>query len=492
MLPLALYIASQFVSFSSIVGIAVLLCAAAVAAFNFELGLTILVLFLPFEPFLLKFVPAGFVVFFRLIPESIIAALFVRSLVQARVKGVVISDSDPIRISLFLMLGFSVISIIVNRVEPVVAAVGLRQIFRFILLYEACVLYGLKTKSVLKILGIVAVLAAFESGLGVLQAIVGNRLDNFLQTGGEFYVGELRVSQNIEQVREQGRRVFATMARYDQLGTFLALIASAAIGFVYQGSHKIKRYALVLLLLVLPGIFLSYSRSSWFGFLLALIVTAIIIKRDKKVLAALLILIAVLAGYTSYREVEVRRLIDEPQFSPFERLLEAFSQKRWREEYRNKGRFYFLPETPKALFPDHILLGVGPGQFGGGAAAALHNTKGYDELNLPYGLWGSAGVVDSNWASILGEVGILGAAAFASIFVLLILFSRRILIDERAGWLDKSLALGLIGATVCFVFMAFLGTNFENRTLAPYYWLLAALTVVSYRTDKTYANTANQ
>lgn len=475
--PVALYVASQFVTINEIAGAAILVAVTIAAVVNFEFGLMLLVVFLPFEPLLLKYIPAEFVLFFRLIPEAVIGALLIRGFVEARTRAEII---DPIRYSLFLLLGLSLISALLNRVEPVTAVIGLRQIFRFILLYQAAVLYGLNRRKVLITLSVVGAIAVFESVLGIIQALIGARLDSFLSAGGEIYLGQFRVSQGIEQVREEGRRVFATMGRYDQLGTFLSLVAASTLGFIYNGSEKVKRAALLLLFIILPGLFLSYSRASWFGFVLALIVVGVIIKRDKKVLAALMILVVGIAGYTFYKEVEVKRLLDEPEITPIQRLLEAFSERRLRAEYRDKGRVYYYIETPKALFPSYLLLGVGPGQFGGGAAALLHNTQAYDELNLPFGIYTTEGHVDSNWLSLLGELGILGLAAFASVFILLIIFSRRILKDEKSGWLERSLALGLIGATFCFMFMGFLATNFEVRTLAPYYWLLAALTVITY------------
>ena len=269
------------------------------------------------------------------------------------------------------------------------------------------------------------------------------------------------------------------MGRYDQLGTFLALVSAAALGFMYYAKDKVRKYATLVLLLSIPTMMLTYSRASWFGFLLAVIVCAIFIQKDKKVLAGLLTLVVLLGGYIGFKEVEVRRLIDEPSVSPINRLLEAFSERRLRSEYTGKGRLYFIIETPGAVLAHSPFVGVGPGQFGGGAAALLHNTSGYDELNLPFGVYGTEGQIDNNWMSIFGETGVLGLLAYLAMFVTLLVFSRRVLKSEQSTWLAKSLALGLIGATLSFVFQGFLGTYFEMRTLAPYYWLLAALTVAA-------------
>ncbi len=486
-LPVLLYVGLQFLTWPEIFGCLMLLAAAATALLSFEAGLVLLVIFLPFEPLMLKFIPSDVALFFRLIPETIIYTLLVCGLIKAAKRGQtsiaatgpISVKRNPIAFVLFLLAALSLISILVNRVDPIVAAVGLRQIFRFLLLYVAVVWYGLTNKQIILMAGLLAGLAVFESLLGLLQAGAGSKLDAWFYTGREFFVGRFRVAQEIFQVRAEGSRVFATMGRYDQLGTFLSLVGAAALGFAYRAAEKYKKYALLLLLIVLPALFLTYSRASWFGFLLGLVVVAIFIQKDKKVLAALLVLIVSLVGFVAFREIEVRRLIDEPSVSPMHRLLEAFSERRLRSEYTGKGRVYFIIETPPAVLKTSPLVGMGPGQYGGGAAALLHNTAGYDELNLPFGVYGTEGQVDNNWMSLLGELGLLGVLVYLSIFISLILFSRKVLKDPRSTWLGKSLALGLIAATVSFAAQGFLGTYFEMRTLATYYWLLAGLTVVA-------------
>lgn len=482
-LPVLLYIGLQFLSWIEIFGSVIVLGVVLHSFISFQSGLMLLIIFLPLEPLLLKFIPGDLTLFFRLIPEAIIYSLLVfglvkRSRAEKLESNTKLSD-NPIAVALFIFVGIAVISILVNRVEPIAAGLGLRQLLRFILLYLAVILYGLKQRQIILVLAAVAVIAMAESILGLIQAAVGSRLDALFSTGREFFVGRFRVAQEIFQIRAEGSRVFATMGRYDQLGTFLALVSAAALGFMYYAKDKVRKYATLVLLLSIPTMMLTYSRASWFGFLLAVIVCAIFIQKDKKVLAGLLTLVVLLGGYIGFKEVEVRRLIDEPSVSPINRLLEAFSERRLRSEYTGKGRLYFIIETPGAVLAHSPFVGVGPGQFGGGAAALLHNTSGYDELNLPFGVYGTEGQIDNNWMSIFGETGVLGLLAYLAMFVTLLVFSRRVLKSEQSTWLAKSLALGLIGATLSFVFQGFLGTYFEMRTLAPYYWLLAALTVAA-------------
>ena len=478
-LPFILYVSIQFFSIWQIIGCLILLSLTVTSLTSFYPALFFLILFLPLEPLLLKYISPELVVFFRLIPETIIFSLFAKGLLAGDKKV----RKDPIIYSLIILSAVIISSALINQVEPINAVFGIRQLLRFILLYEALVLFSLDRERIKNVIWLVALIAAFEALLGLAQAVWGTGLDAILSTGNEVYLGNFRISQEIVQVREEGRRGFATMCRYDQLGTFLALICSAVLGFLYQAPPRIRKISLALLIILIPALILTYSRASLFGFVLAVFVVSMLIKRDKRVMAIILVLVAGVGLYTFTKEVEVRRLLDKPEMTPINRLLETFSEKRWRSEYRDKGRIYFIAETPRAIYPEHFLFGVGPGLYGGGAAATLRNTEAYDELNMPFGIYSSEGHVDSNWMSILGELGILGTAAYASIFAMLIIFARKVLKSGRSSWLSQCLALGLIGATMSLTFQGMLGTNFEVRTLAPYYWLLAALTVLSFRND---------
>lgn len=483
-LPIALWVAWQFVNLTIILGVAFLLFVALIGFISFKTALSLLVVFLPLEPLVVKFIPADFALYFRLVPEVIILSLFIVGFTKFLRNKNLPRVNNPIVLPLFIFAGICVLSILVNRVDPLIAGVGLRQLFRFFALSLAVYFYGFTRKDILKLVTLVAVIAFFESALGLVQAVLGAQIDALLQTGKDLYIGRFQVAREFFQNRSPGERVFATMGRYDQLGTFLSLVAAVSLGFIYEAKEKVKKYSLLLLIVILPTLLLTYSRASWFGFILGLILVAIFIKKDKKVLAILLILITAVVSYVGIREIEVRKLTDEAEVSPINRLLEAFSAKRLRGEYTAKGRLYFLIETPPAILQDSPVLGVGPGQFGGGATTLTHNTEAYDKLNLPFGVYGVEGTIDNNWMSIFAETGILGLLAYIFIFVAVLRFARKAYRDPDSDWLARSFSLGLMAATMGFILQGFLGTYFEVRTLAPYYWLTFALAVLSYSQAK--------
>src|SRR3989338_680300 len=214
-LPFILYVSIQFFSIWQIIGCLILLSLTVTSLTSFYPALFFLILFLPLEPLLLKYISPELVVFFRLIPETIIFSLFAKGLLAGDKKV----RKDPIIYSLIILSAVIISSALINQVEPINAVFGIRQLLRFILLYEALVLFSLDRERIKNVIWLVALIAAFEALLGLAQAVWGTGLDAILSTGNEVYLGNFRISQEIVQVREEGRRVFATMGRYDQLGT---------------------------------------------------------------------------------------------------------------------------------------------------------------------------------------------------------------------------------------------------------------------------------
>jgi len=237
-----------------------------------------------------------------------------------------------------------------------------------------------------------------------------------------------------------------------------------------------------------------------------------------------------------------RYLIDSPRQTVSERVFEAMSPSRWMGEYYGLGRLFFIINTPRALViyaPMGGLIGMGPGTFGGGVAQALHYTKSYGVLGLPFGIWGSEGHVDNNWFSLLGEIGFLGVLAYVSILGLLFFTSFRLYLQPSKSEepntllkdgvefpsrnshlmsqaatppqaetmlaalrhtsqreLDSSVAvnpeekftravgLGYCGVLAAFFCLGFFAMYFEMRTLAPYVWILGGLVVtLNYKTQ---------
>ncbi len=441
---------------------------------------------IPLEPFLLKFVSDDIYVYARYFSESLIYALLLsvalRLLLNKRKM-----TATPLDLPFIFFLLVAATSLIVNLVPPFIGILGLRQIVRFILLFFLVVYLDPDRPFIRRLTVLMLGLVLFEGLLGGVQSLVGGQLDEFLIPSERRFFESIQLTSGTPQFWSPGSRVFATMGRYDQLGTFLCFFFLLITGLLYYLKDRQQRRVLIgVLCLALPGFIMTLSRASWFGLALGLVVIGGILMKDIRVRLGLAALVLAAVGYVAYTGLVVRYLTDYAGQTPIERFFEAFSYERWRGEYYGLGRVFWIVQTPLVVVRSSPLFGVGPGQYGGGAAAALGNTSVYDRLNLPFGVNGTEGYIDNNWFALWGETGTLGLVFYLWMFAALAGIAFRTWRRSKDD-LTKGLALGYFGAVLAVAFQAFLATYLEVRTLSLYFWLYGALIYVLARREKIYA-----
>jgi len=258
----------------------------------------------------------------------------------------------------------------------------------------------------------------------------------------------------------------------------MAFFLILLVAFLYERvlAKPEETPAWFILFFSVPVVGLAYSRSAWFGFALAFFFIALIIKRDKRVLAASVLAVSLIFGYLLVSGLAVNKLIDSSSQTISERFFEAFSYARWQGEYFGLGRVYWMAQTVWTVVPSSPLFGHGPGTFGGGAVAALGNTSVYDELGLPFGVYGTEGYIDNNWFSMWGELGTLGLGAYLVMYITLFLVCLRVYRESKDPEV-RALALGVAGTMIAVAVNALLATYLEARTLAPYLWMMGGFVV---------------
>lgn len=435
--------------------------------------LTFLAVYLPFEPFLLKFVPEELYVFARFFSEGLVyvlAGIVVWKLATGAVKFKPTPFDLPF--GLFLLVLFT--GSIINVVPPTIALLGARQILRFVILYYVALHLGASRTYVLRLTRILLVVVALVSAIGIAQGVIGPAADELLLPEETRVLGDVTLG-GVTQFWESGTRVFATLGRYDRLGNFLVFFLPMVLAFAYEKARRVKSMAHSwwwVLGLGGAALVMTYSRASWFAFLIALVYVGVIVKRDKR-LGFLLASVALLAAlYIGVSGLNVRYITEAPGQTLVERFYEAFSEARWRGEYYGLGRLYWMVQTPLTVVPAAPFFGWGPGQYGGGAVSALQNTTVYDQLGLPFGVFGSEGVIDNNWFSLWGETGTLGLAFFLWMLGTCVAQARTLWRTHDSPSV-RCIALGFGGAVLGLCFIALLSTVFEIRTTAFYLWMYA-------------------
>jgi len=441
-----------------------------------------LAVYIPFEPFILKFTPDEIYVYARYFSESLIYLLVV-SVLLIILKERERFRKTPLDLPFIIFLCLLLISTIVNFVHPWDAALGIRQIIRFILVAYLVVYLFPPVNWIKKVTAVMFAVVALQSILGLSQAVIGAPMDNLLLPTERKSFGDIELTSGVEQFWEPGERVFATMGRYDQLGTFLAFFLLLSVGLVYQ--KKIRqnyRELWWVLVLALPALVLTYSRSSWFGFLLGFLFIGLYVLRSRRVIAAVILFAIATTAYLGFSGITVQHLTEIPGGQTVvERFYESFSYDRWVSEYYGLGRLFWIIHTPLTVVPASPLFGFGPSQYGGGAAAALGNSGVYEQLGLPFGVYGTSGIVDNNWFSLWGEAGTLGLIVYLWMYIGLFAFSYRLYKKSKDNF-TKGLSLGFCAAMIAVALNAFLATFLEVRTLAFYLWMYGGFIIVlAYR-----------
>ncbi len=439
-----------------------------------------LMMYLPFEPFLLKWVQDDVYVYAKYSSELVVY-LLVAVVAWRLFSGVAVWRRSSVDVFLLIFLFLLVVTTLVNVSSTSVAVLGVRQIIRFIFLYVVTVQLAPSRKWVRALFYGLVVIVALQIVLASAQGIIGERVDTFLLPSERRTLGQIQLTAGQVQFWDPGQRVFGTLGRYDQLGTFMAfvMLLMAAALYEWKQSPSTKKLWIVFLA-ALPILALTYSRSAWFGFVLGFLFLALWAKRDRRVWVGLATFVLAALLYLGASGLVVRQLVDVSGQSVTDRFFEAFSAERWAGEYYGLGRMFWMVQTVATVVPASPLLGHGPANYGGGAVAALHNTRTYDALGLPFGVYGTDGYIDNNWFSLWGETGTLGLAAYLAIYITL--FVTCIRVWRKSNDADvRALAIGTACAMLAVALNAFLATYFEARTLAPYLWVFAGLVVVAER-----------
>lgn len=445
-----------------------------------DLALAVLLVYLPFEPFILKWLPDEIYFPSRYLSETIIYLIALRLLPRVLLRKRTRTPID----TPFILLGLALAaSALINFVHPFAASAGIRMILRFILLFFLAVELRPTKIFIRRLVIALLVIVALQSALGLTQAVVGAPLDDVLLPSGPRFWSDLQLTTGTEQLWVSGQRISATLGRYDQLGTFLALFLLIAAAWTYERpALKTKLWLVLLMVFGLGALLLTYSRSAWFGFLAGVIFLSWHLHRDRRIAFGLLAGVLIVIFFVASSGLIASQLIDAPSQTILERFLEAFSYDRWRGEYFGLGRLFWIVETLRNVLPHAPILGWGPGTYGGGAAAALHNTRVYDTLALPFGVYGTEGIIDNNWFSLLGELGLIGFGFFVWMYGTLL---RGLVACGRAARekFGRALAWGTAGGFIALGVNAFLATAFEFRTLAPYLWTLAGFALIYKNTN---------
>jgi len=451
-----------------------------------EYVLYFLLIWFPVEAVVLKYAPVEYYSVIKYLPEVCLYGLFFGSCIWYFLKKGKVLASTPFNKWFYAIIGVGLASLLLNQYDPTIWVLGLRQTLRFALVFFVVIHLQYDKPVVRNCLKIGLGVLLFEASLGIVQFLTRGALDPWLFANDTVAVVGNALVGGTEQFWAPGTRVFATLGRYDRLGSLLAL--GLILLFPYFLKYRQKLLSVWVCMGILGiGLLLTRSRASWIAAFVGVVLIGIgVLKNEWVKQWSVLVIVAVMV-YTGISAAMGggTQVVDQPNQSLSERILEAVSMRSWRESYEGYGRIFFIINTPVHVFHTAPFFGVGPGNFGGGVASSLVNTTAYERLKLPFGIQNQFGQIDNSWLSILGEFGVVGLVVWIGLFVSL---AKQAFFVYKKGSDLSFLALGLCGATLGVAIMGFFGPYFEFRSLMYYFWLTVGLTTLDFKQTKAKGN----
>lgn len=238
-------------------------------------------------------------------------------------------------------------------------------------------------------------------------------------------------------------------------GGFLAMYLFFFIAFLayYPASRKLKLIVACATGIVALNLVYTMSRGAWLAFGAAALLTTTVQARR------LILPLALTAGVVAFTMPDTA--VDRFE-SGFEGEYDPSLLMKEDTDYQEAASRIIQWRSFIPLLLKSPIFGVGFGQY-----AETYFRAGYDF---------KARSAHSSIIELGVEEGLLGLAVYA--WLLGAIYFRCAQIRKSSpDPLDKVLALGLAGATVCLLFLDITGTRFRNGNIMAFYWILAGITL---------------
>lgn len=439
-----------------------------------ELIVLFVMLYFPFEQFLLKFLTPQGVLAAKALPELLIYAALGFVLAKKILKRDRL-ERTPVGLVLLALLLWGAFSAAVNLLPLAVGIAGLRMVFRFAAVFYLLAQLDLRERVARafcgRFVGFLIGLVILEAVIGIAQMLIGTPAYEFLRAeSSSVAVGDVAVPLAGPQTYSPGSRIFATMGRYDQLGSFIALGLVLALAFWGQSGVGFRRLPLAGVMTV--ALIQTFSRASIFA---ALLGVAVLFALTRKKAYALILVAA--AGVLLIASVTVgmgqaASRAEDPSGTVIERVISGFEIRPWRDPAY--GRAYSITVGAGRALERSPVIGIGPGAIGSMATRSLGYVGGYEALGVDEHSMAVA-IGDVGWVSLLAQYGVVGLVGF--VLLLALIFRHGVAVHRTAEMQLRPIGAAVAAAALMLAFWAFFTSPFELRYLSFYFWALAGLSV---------------
>ncbi len=438
-----------------------------------KFAVAFIMVYTPFEEFVLKFVPFQAYALARYLPELLLFATLALVIIGKSVRRESVRRW-PTDLPLLVFVGISLVSVFYNRIPLLVGVLELRILLRYVVAFYIFLHAGFERRFIERLFKVMLGILAIQVSLGLLQSVMGNNLASFLAPR-DVVIGDIFVRRGFFQQVSSHTRIFATMGRYNHYGNFLAFFLLFPISLLYlRGNEPLgleKKRVALLIAAGLTALMLSFSRMSWLGFYAGLVVMLLTLKKRRITYYLIAPIVLTLVLSWLYGPEEAHDVSETIEANVFDRYLGMFSR-RYVESSLSGDRLYALTKTTNRVLEISPFLGLGPGSVASAAAKVFGGGERWEVLDLPMRKVVALG--DVGWAAILAQYGILGIAAF--LWLLKRLFTSSLGSFRRArDSLEKALCMGFLGGLACVLVENIFSFNFTYRASSLYFWVFAGI-----------------
>jgi O-antigen ligase len=394
--------------------------------------------------------------------EVIALLLLVMALIKnQKIIGKFQWRKTPIDLYIIGFIVLSLTSALVNQVPAEVAARGLYATLKGIVMFYTIWILMPEIKSVDRFVSFMETISVLLCLIAIVQ-FIGRWLGFGSTVTGWANLGITSI--------------FVHRANFAYFVAFFSSFTFAQLVIDRQSLGKSLRRFLVMII----GILLAISRATWLALAASLFIHSLLIRSRKVLATSLVIVILLTLGIAiAVFNSDLLRANLAQKISGYTLAYQHYIVKTYPSyrgvDYRMIGFFEGL-----RVLKDHIVLGVGPGRYGGWVAYE-YNSPVYETYSIP--ILGSAlRQSDNFWIHLLVESGVPGFLMF--LLILISIYKRCLQIFRQST--DKSirrLALGEMIAFVLILIVGFFSPILEGSPMPFYFWSSAgAVLLIGYRT----------
>jgi O-antigen ligase len=259
-------------------------------------------------------------------------------------------------------------------------------------------------------------------------------------------------------------------------GAIVALVLPIVIALYFSEKHNPLTQAILitLILIVLVGLYYSYTRAAWLSVICAAIVCLTVYYRvNFKILAGISV-VALIVVFFKWDQIQMelgRNKYEHTTESFDERLQSATNVTTDASNLERINRW----SCAIAMFEQRPIFGYGPGTY----AFEYAPFQEPENLTIISTNFGDMGNAHREYLAALSEMGVMGLVSFIGIvvaifFSMITLYNKLPLSETK----NRVLVMGMIAATTTYFVHAFLNNFLDTDKAAVPIWAMCAMVIV--------------